>query len=103
RIGRITLDGVIDEFDIPSPNSGPLGIVTGCDGNLWFTEGNDPGRIGRITPGGVITEFTAGLSENSFPVGIAAGPGRQGGVPGAQGPGRAGKNGAGWRTQPAPG
>jgi virginiamycin B lyase len=44
-------------------------IAAGPDGNLWFTE--HPGRIGRITPAGVATEFTG------FPTGllaIAAGP-----------------------------
>jgi streptogramin lyase len=32
------------------PDSSPLGIAAGPDGNLWFTELNVPGRIGRITP-----------------------------------------------------
>jgi virginiamycin B lyase len=30
------------------------GLVAGPDGNLWFTEG---ARIGRLTPGGDVTEF----------------------------------------------
>ena len=35
----------------------PQGIATGSDGNLWFTEtGAD--RIGRMTPAGVVTEFS---------------------------------------------
>ena len=46
-----------------SPSSPPLtassdpdGITAGPDGNLWFTE--YPGsKIGRITPGGTVTEF----------------------------------------------
>jgi hypothetical protein len=47
--------------------------AAGPDGNLWFTEqvGN---RIGRITPAGVITEFSVGLTANSRPFGITAGP-----------------------------
>jgi streptogramin lyase len=44
------------------------------DGNLWFTERDNPGRIGRITPSGTITEFTTGLTSNSRPWGITAGP-----------------------------
>ena len=47
----------------PAPPGGtcqPAGITAGPDGNIWFTEENG-NRIGRITPGGVITEFTAGL------------------------------------------
>src|SRR5262249_6820820 len=41
----------------PRPNSVPVAIVTGPDGNLWFTE-QARNQIGRITPDGVtITEF----------------------------------------------
>ena len=51
----------------------PADIAAGSDGNMWFTE---PGanRIGRITPTGVVTEFSAGISRRSLPLGIAAGP-----------------------------
>src|SRR6266542_683651 len=52
-----------------SPGAGPLGITAGPDGNLWFTE-NYGNRIGRITPLGVVTEFSGGLE--SFD--ITAGP-----------------------------
>jgi streptogramin lyase len=38
KIGRITTDGVISEFNIPTTNSGPLSITSGPDGALWFTE-----------------------------------------------------------------
>jgi len=49
-----------------------IGITSGPDGNLWFaTQGN---RIGRITPAGVIAEFSAGISANAYPYGITAGP-----------------------------
>ena len=52
---------VITEFSIGiSPNADPFGITAGPDGNLWFTE--SAGRIGRITPSGVVTEFSAGIS-----------------------------------------
>jgi len=34
----------------------PAGITKGPDGNLWFTESGS-GRIGRMTPAGVVTEF----------------------------------------------
>ena len=57
---------------IPTPNSGPDGIVTGPDGNLWFSEA-EAGNIGRLTPTGTFVEFaipTAG----STPQGIARGP-----------------------------
>ena len=64
----------------PSPNSRrhhaqqrTRGITAGPDGNLWFTEPVGD-RIGRITPGGTVTEFSAGITPNSAPVGITAGP-----------------------------
>jgi virginiamycin B lyase len=43
-------------------------ITAGPDGNLWFTE--QSGRIGRITPAGVVTEFPAPAPL----LAIAAGP-----------------------------
>ena len=49
------------------------GIVKGPDGAMWFTEPT-PGKIGRITASGEITEFTAGLSGGAYPCGIAVGP-----------------------------
>ena len=70
-IGRITPDGDITEFPLPTSGMGhyPYQITAGPDGNLWFTE---PylGRIGKITITlGVITEFGA-----ADPAGITAGP-----------------------------
>jgi streptogramin lyase len=35
-------------------------ITAGPDGNLWFTEVNS--KVGRITPAGVVTEFSSGFS-----------------------------------------
>src|SRR6266536_6550267 len=46
----------VTEFPLPHPESRPYSIVTGPDGNLWFTE-SDRSAIGRITPTGEITEF----------------------------------------------
>lgn len=63
--------------------AGPQGIAAGPDGNVWFTE-EFGGRIGRITPAGVITEFPIGRPVPGCdpdiepcgvrPGGIAAGP-----------------------------
>src|SRR5262245_18799499 len=66
----------VTEFPIPIIDvlsSRPEGITRGPDGNLWFTEA-DANRIGRITPAGVVTEFSAGITPNSQPSGITAGP-----------------------------
>ena len=61
----------ITEFPIPSGGS-PFDLTPGPDGNLWFTEAQG-NRVGRITPQGVITEFTIPAA-GSFPGGITAGP-----------------------------
>jgi streptogramin lyase len=65
----------------------PLNITAGPDGNLWFTEIGQtigggpspgqaplqlPGRIGRITPLGVVTEFS--ITSGAQPGAITAGP-----------------------------
>ncbi len=62
----------INEFTIPTANSNPIEITAGSDGNLWFTEYHD--RIGRITPAGIITEFSTGITSGSSPISITAGP-----------------------------
>ena len=55
-IGEIApSSGVITVHPIPTPNSDPLGIATGQDGNVYFTEGNS-GKLGYLndtlpTPG----------------------------------------------------
>jgi streptogramin lyase len=51
----------------------PYGITPGPDGNLWFTEYSGE-RIGRITPSGVITEFSAGITRDGTLHYITAGP-----------------------------
>jgi streptogramin lyase len=64
---------VISEFDSGlTPGVGLWGITSGPDGNLWFTEETN-NAVGRITPGAVITEFTAGFPTGS-PRGIVTGP-----------------------------
>jgi virginiamycin B lyase len=71
-IGRITPEGVITEFTIPTRNAGPLEITTGPDGYLWFTEAH-VNRIGRVTTSGSFTEFPLPTAA-SRAGGIAAGP-----------------------------
>jgi streptogramin lyase len=63
---------VITEFSAGiSANSQPVGITSGPDGNLWFTE-IAADKIGRITVSGTVTEF--GVSAGSGPRGITSGP-----------------------------
>ena len=54
--------------------AGPKGIAAGPDGNLWFTEADGDGGIGRISTSGVIREFTSGITPSVEPSAIAAGP-----------------------------
>src|SRR4051794_32377977 len=57
-----------------SPASGaqPFNITVGPDGNLWFTELNNPKQIAKITTSGVITEFSVPTAA-SRPYHITAG------------------------------
>ena len=64
----------ITEYPIPTPGRNPFEIVTGPDGNLWFTESAFDGDIGRITPSGVVTEFpVAAIDKPSNPGPLTAG------------------------------
>jgi RTX calcium-binding nonapeptide repeat (4 copies) len=59
-------------------NAGPTEIVAGADGNLWFTEFQSPGRVGRVNGDGTVTELTGGVtpgfSASAAPTDITTGP-----------------------------
>lgn len=71
--------GLIEEFDV---DGWAYSLTPGPDGNVWFTNHTTrslpnvgtPPAIGRITPGGEITEYRAGMLYASSPDGIVAGP-----------------------------
>lgn len=65
---------VITEFSNGISGAGIVGIATGPDGNLWFAEGNNPPRIGKITTAGVVTEYSSGISSGADALFIASGP-----------------------------
>jgi virginiamycin B lyase len=73
-IGMVMPSGAINEFGPPAsePNMAPAEITVGPDGNLWFLDVATP-AIGRITPAGVITEFTSGLLAGAMPETLSAG------------------------------
>lgn len=77
-ICKMTLDGVITEYDLPNVGIyGPWGsggpIVVGPDGNLWYSH-YFANTIGKVDPStGSITEYRI-PSPYTFPAGIAAGP-----------------------------
>ncbi len=72
--GRTLLSGIgsITESPVPSVNLATGGIVTGPDGNLWFTEASS-NAIGTINPAtGTLSSFTIPTA-SSGPQGIAVG------------------------------
>jgi streptogramin lyase len=66
-IGRLTPTGSVTEFPLADIGAQPVAIIAGPDGNLWFSEEltflenpiaeNGSGAVGRITPGGVPTDY----------------------------------------------
>jgi hypothetical protein len=50
KVGRITASGVITEFPTPTYNPGIVGLTSGRDGAIWFTEANVD-QIGRLAIG----------------------------------------------------
>ncbi|MDR3636667.1 MAG: Ig-like domain-containing protein [Isosphaeraceae bacterium] len=74
-IGRITTTGQVTDY--PNAFNGdlaePYAITAGPDHNVWFTEINAT-RVGRITPGGQVTEFSQGLSPLPTSTSITPGP-----------------------------
>jgi streptogramin lyase len=82
-IGQITPAGVVTEFTAGTSFLVRLGPITaGPDGNLWFTESLPrclvdlemcAGRIGRITPQGVVTHFPLPFGQFALG-GITTGP-----------------------------
>jgi len=68
----------LKQFKVPTSGSSPEHIIRASDGNFWFTEsfvGNTNGladhNIGRITPAGQVTEFTA--CNQCFPTDLVQG------------------------------
>jgi virginiamycin B lyase len=72
RVGRITYEGKVTEYPLPAGAASPINIAVGPDRNLWYTRG---ATLGRVTPAGVITEFSSGADGRS--VGLSAGSDRE--------------------------
>jgi len=67
------MTGQITEFSIPSEGSTPINIAVGPDRNIWYTKNN---TLGRVSPGGEITEFPI-FDGPARTVGLSAGSDRQ--------------------------
>jgi len=69
--------GALKQFKVPTRDGSPENITQASDGSFWFTESSitnqnaSPHKVGRITPGGQITEFT--VCEFCFPTDIVQG------------------------------
>jgi streptogramin lyase len=70
-IGRITQNGTITNYTVPTSNSDPFGITTGPDGKVWFTERN-AGKIANIDTSGSIAEVIT-LPSGHSPTAITTG------------------------------
>jgi virginiamycin B lyase len=69
---NLVTDGMVTEFPLPNPGSGPTTIAIAQDGTLWFTESSG-NRIGRMSPDGSnVKEFPL-PNPNSSPRIIALG------------------------------
>jgi virginiamycin B lyase len=64
-IARITSDGTVKEFGIPTHNSRPIAIVPEPGSNaMWFSE-EAGSRVARITPDGAITEYPVPMAQSN--------------------------------------
>ena len=71
RVGRITMDGMVTEFPIPSHDSQPRAMVTHPDGSIWFVE-TSTNALGRIDRDGRIIEHKV-LTPNASLRGVTVG------------------------------
>jgi streptogramin lyase len=63
--------GMLTEYAPGPKTTNPTSIALGPDGNLWYadiTANLGKGLIGRITPSGTATEFTAGVSGQPYSI-----------------------------------
>jgi streptogramin lyase len=70
RVGRITPNGQITEFDVKATTPALAGIVAGPDGNEWFVA-NQANFVASITPHGTVTQYN--LWPGSTPYDVATG------------------------------
>ena len=62
----------ISELALATAASAPTGISVGADGNLWAVE-SEADRVVRITPAGVLTEFTLPAGREPLQIASAGG------------------------------
>jgi uncharacterized protein (TIGR03437 family) len=70
-IWRVTTDGALTSFLLPTGSAGFQGITAGPDGNLWLTESSSS-KVARLTTAGVLSEYPIATA-SSQPGPITAG------------------------------
>lgn len=66
--------GEVTQFTVPGLSGQELTAITsGPDGNLWFTQ-RAANTIVKMTPAGVQTTYSEGITPNSQPTSLATGP-----------------------------
>ena len=79
-VGAVSpLTGAVAEFSSGLTAGGLFGITAGPESDVWFTEAAGPGKIGKVSPEGSITEVASGgtspgFSADSDPHDIVEGP-----------------------------
>ena len=69
---KISPQGSINEYSIPTASSGPEGITAGADGNLWYVESN-ANNVAAVTTLGSFLEIAIPTS-SSAPFDVTLGP-----------------------------
>jgi streptogramin lyase len=73
RVGRITMDGEFQRWEIPTPYGAPTGLKVANNGDLliayWFSP-----KIARMTPDGHFTEWEVPAEKGEVQAGLMAGP-----------------------------
>lgn len=71
-VGKISSNGKVEHFELPSLGAVPIYLHAGPDGNMWGTE-LLTSKILRVTPEGIVDEFTTPTG-NSRPIAIKPDP-----------------------------
>ena len=63
-VARITTDGTVTEFPVPTQNANPAGVAIGGDGNVWFSE-YSANQIGQLIVSTATSDGHATINESS--------------------------------------
>lgn len=74
-VGKITPDGKVIHYPLPSLGAVPIYMVAGADGNMWGTE-LATSKIFKVTDKGDVTEYKI-PSYNSRPIAVIQSPDKQ--------------------------